>query len=132
MQKESVEYTDDLDGEPIEEGLVQTFRFAVDDIDYEIDLRPVHAERFRADTARWIAAATRDEAPAVQERRHTDHLPSPAVSPNPAASTPRVTSRDRYQLAAVRHWAKGQGIAVSSRGRVPRHVLERFDAAHAR
>lgn len=132
MQKESVEYTDDLDGEPIEAGLVQTFRFAVDDVDYEIDLRPVHAERFRADTARWIAAATRDEEPVAQGRRRTDDLSSPAVSPDPAASTPRVVSRDRYQLAAVRAWAKGQGIVVSSRGRVPRHVLERFDAAHAR
>ncbi|WP_374229960.1 histone-like nucleoid-structuring protein Lsr2 [Rhodococcus sp. F64268] len=29
----------------------------------------------------------------------------------------------------IRAWAKGQEIAVSSRGRVPRDVLDQFDAA---
>lgn len=84
MRQEIVEYTDDLDGEPIEVGLAQTIRFTVDGGDYEIDLRPVHAERFRTESTRWIAAAA------------------------------------------------AQGIAVSSRGRVPQQVLAQFDAAHAR
>lgn len=122
MQKEIVEYVDDLDGQPIDEGLAQTIRFTVDDVVYELDLRPVHAEQLRADMARWIAAARQVGSGASPPR------PRPAAvvtSPMGAGA-----GRDRYQLAAVRAWAQKQGIAVSSRGRVPRPVLEQFDAAH--
>lgn len=122
MQKEIVEYVDDLDGKPIDEGLAKTLRFTVDDVVYELDLRPAHAEQFQADMARWIAAA-----------RQVGSGASP-VRPRPAApvTAPVATGagRDRYQLAAVRAWAQTQGVAVSSRGCVPRRVLEQFDAAH--
>lgn len=127
MRKKSVEYTDDLDGQPIDDALAQTIRFTVDGIDYEIDLRPAHAEQFRAQMARWITAATRTETLQAHGRRQKDH---PARDPVPPPRS--VAARDRYQLAAVRDWARGQGIEVSSRGRVPQWVLERFDAAHAR
>lgn len=125
MRKEIVEYTDDLDGEPIDAGLAQTIRFTVDDIGYEIDLRPAHAERLRRDVARWIAAA-----------HPTDTDPDPDPDPQcDAAATARTTrpaARDRYQLAAVRSWAKSRGIAVSARGPIRQQVLAQFDQAHAR
>lgn len=122
MRKEIVEYIDDLDGEPIDAGLAQTIRFTVDNVDYEIDLRPAHVEQLRRDMTRWIAAAR----PPCGD---PDHRHGTA----PAAETKRpVAARDRYQLAAVRSWAKSQGITVPARGRVPRQVLEQFDAAHSR
>ncbi|TCN53561.1 Lsr2 protein [Rhodococcus sp. SMB37] len=126
MQKEIVEYFDDLDGRPIDEGLAQTIRFTVDDVQYEIDLRPAHVEQFRADMARWIAAArlgARDPHSGRTRRATATAVPSMGAGAG--------AGRDRYQLAAVRDWARGQGIAVSSRGRVSRRVLEQFDAAHA-
>lgn len=123
MQKEIVEYVDDLDGNPIDEGLAQTIRFTVDGVRYEIDLRPAHVEQFRADMARWIAVArrgARDPHPGSARRATGSATPSVGAG----------AGRDRYQLAAVRDWARGQGIAISSRGRVSRRVLEQFDAAH--
>lgn len=123
--KSKVVYVDDLDGEPIDAGLAQTIRFSVDGVCFEIDLRPAHAERWRREVAGWICGARRID-PAVSRRER---------SATSGAAVPRVDTRvrrDRYQLAAVRAWAKSQGIVVNSRGRVPVAVLERFDAAHAR
>ncbi len=45
-QQVRVEYYDDIDGEPITDGLAQSFRITVDDIEYEIDLRPSNADKF--------------------------------------------------------------------------------------
>ncbi|MEE2030592.1 histone-like nucleoid-structuring protein Lsr2 [Rhodococcus chondri] len=136
-QKMRVEYFDDIDGEPITDGLAQSFRIIVDDVEYELDLRPANADKFWAVLKPWLTEATR--------KPHVDTPPAPVVEPAPTAVRSRSAGRPRTvharkkissgrapeQLAAVRHWARGQGLEVSSRGRVPRDILERFDAAHA-
>jgi hypothetical protein len=38
--------------------------------------------------------------------------------------------RSREALKAIRNWAKGEGWAVSDRGRLPNNVVEAYDAAH--
>jgi hypothetical protein len=40
------------------------------------------------------------------------------------------TARSRAETAAIRTWAKSQGMAVSDRGRVPEAVSREYAAAH--
>ncbi len=42
------------------------------------------------------------------------------------------TAAGRQRSGDVRAWAKGHGIAVSDRGRIPASVLEQYQAAHGR
>jgi hypothetical protein len=39
---------------------------------------------------------------------------------------------DRAQNQAVREWAKSKGIDVSDRGRIPRSVIEQYEAEAGR
>jgi hypothetical protein len=36
---------------------------------------------------------------------------------------------DRDQAAAIRAWAKKQGLKVSDRGRIPANIIEQYNAA---
>lgn len=128
-QRVHVEYFDDIDGKPITAGMAQSFRITVDDIEYELDLRPANADRFLAALSPWL-----------EESRRGRSVGSPTIPPSAKKhSSPRRKPRERKpimrrspeQLAAIRHWARGQGFDVSSRGRIPSHILDRFEEAHA-
>ena len=105
-QKVTVALEDDLDGGPADE----TVRFAVDGTDYEIDLRTSHADAFRNQLAPYIEHARR--AGRSQSRR------------------PGRTAASRHHAGDVRAWAKGRGIVVSERGRIPASLAEQYRAAH--
>ena len=53
-QKVRVQYFDDIDGQPIMDGLAQSFRIRVDDDEYELDLRPSNADKFLAVLRPWL------------------------------------------------------------------------------
>jgi hypothetical protein len=104
-QRVTVQQVDDTDGSEAEE----TVRFGLDGTAYEIDLSAAHAEQLRDALARYVAAARREGRLArgvVHRSVETD------VDP-----------------AAVRAWARGQGIEVSQRGRLPADVVARFREA---
>jgi nucleoid-associated protein Lsr2 len=105
VQKITAALEDDLDGGPADE----TVRFALGGAEYEIDLSNKNAAAFRKQLAPFIEHARK--AGPGQRRR-----------PGRAAS-----SRDRS--GGIRAWAKGQGIAVSDRGRIPASVVEQYQAA---
>jgi hypothetical protein len=98
---------DDLEGGPADE----TMQFRLGTTDYEIDLNARNAYRFRAQLAPFIDHARK--AGRGQRR---------PVRP--------VLARQRS--AAVRAWAKEQGIQVSDRGRIPVGVIEQYEASNAR
>ena len=104
-QRVTVALEDDLDGGPADE----TVRFGFGGSDYEIDLSKKNARAFRKQLAPFIEHARK--AGRGQRRR-----------PGRAAA-----SRDRS--GGIRAWAKGQGIAVSDRGRIPASVVEQYEAA---
>ena len=104
-QKITVTLEDDLDGGPADE----TVRFGIDSVGYEIDLSKRHASAFRRKLAPFIEHARK--AGKGQRRR------------------PGRTAASRDRSGAIRAWAKGQGIAVSERGRIPASVVERYQAA---
>jgi adenylate cyclase len=85
----------------------ETVQFAIDGTTYEIDLSRSNAQRLRSDLSTWI--------------RHA----------RPVASAPHTTARhDPGTAAAIREWARRNGIGVSSRGRVAGEVVELYNAAH--
>jgi hypothetical protein len=100
---------DDLDGGEA----AGTVRFGLDGTEYEIDLSAAHGDELRRALEPFLAHARR------------------------AGGTARSAARTRRGSAAVdtakvREWAKGQGIGVKQRGRVPADVVELYKTAAAK
>jgi hypothetical protein len=109
-QKVSVTYACDFDQKEIPEGQHRVRKFAVDGRDYEIDLCLKHSDRFDETVGRFIEHARRASGrPGRAKRRTTAH---------------------RQRSASIRAWAKGSGIAVSDRGRIPADVVTRYETTH--
>ena len=102
----SVVVSDDLDGS---EG-AETVTFAVDGVSYEIDL----SEKNRAKLEKAFAPYIQHGRRVTLRRRR----PATATSAGP-----------RIDRAAVRAWAKQQGLHVSERGRISAEVMERYEAS---
>jgi hypothetical protein len=97
---------DDLDGGEA----AGTVRFGLDATEYEIDLSATHGDELRKALEQYLAHARR------------------------TGGTARSASRSRrgsatVDTAKVREWAKGQGIEVKDRGRVPAGVVEQYNTA---
>jgi len=106
--------TDDLDGGELPAGSRST-RFALDGIDYEIDLS--------ADNARVLAEAL---APYIAAARRV----SSGSGRSSTAPRQRAKSGDAERIAAIRSWAQGAGYAVGDRGRIKAEIVDAYDAAH--
>ncbi len=96
---------DDLDGGEA----AGTVRFGLDGTEYEIDLSATHSDELRKALELYLAHARRTGGTAKN-----------------AARTRRGGAVDS---AKVRDWAKGQGIEVKDRGRVPADVVEQYKTA---
>jgi hypothetical protein len=104
--------TDDLDNS---EDDVRTVRFALDKINYEIDLSAANDTRLRDALARFVNAAT-----------EVKNKPAPGRGRKTAAGT----RPDKEQTQAIREWARANGYQVSERGRISVTIQEAFAAAH--
>jgi hypothetical protein len=97
---------DDIDGGEA----AGTVRFSLDGTEYEIDLSAAHSDELRKALEQYLAHARRvggtGKGPARGRRGSAD-----------------------VDTAKVREWAKGQGIEVKERGRVPADVLEQYKTA---
>jgi hypothetical protein len=107
-QKIQTLFIDDLDGSPAE----GTVRFGLDGTDYEIDLNAEHAQELRSTLVRYVEAARRGPG----TRR-------------PAPRRARKSGSDGLNSTEVRDWARGQGIEVKDRGRIPAELVVKFRAA---
>ena len=94
---------DDIDGSKA----TQTVRFALDGVDYEIDVSDRNANRLRNSLSEFIEHARK-----VGGRR-----------------SGKSTAAGQVDTKAVRAWAKSAGIELSERGRIPADVLNQYDAA---
>lgn len=103
-QRVQVILEDDLDGSTANE----TVRFGLDGVDYEIDLSGDNASRLRDNFAEWVG--------------HARRLSRSRASVAKGGKTGSPTE--------IREWAKNNGYEVSSRGRVPAHVREAYEAVH--
>lgn len=107
-QKVQVVLVDDLDGGPAD----TTVAFAWGGASYEIDLSEANAQRFADLLAPYVGHARRVSV----ARRATRRGAAPAGRTGDAA--------------AIREWAREQGIEVNERGRVSAEVRARYAAAN--
>ena len=108
-QKTTVQLVDDITGETIEDGKGRTIKFAVDGVEYEIDLAEKQADKFAQALDTYVTHGRK-----VGGRR--------------AASTATrggKTNRD-YDPRAVRAWAQSNNVELPARGRIPAEVIQRF------
>jgi len=109
-QRVITELVDDLDGGKAEE----TISFAIDGVEYEIDLSKQNARNLRKGLDDYVSKGRR-----IGGRSKRGSATGP-------------TRTDRSQLRDMREWAKGQGMKVSDRGRVSQEVSRAFENAHKR
>ena len=110
-QRVNVVLVDDLDGSDA----VETVSFALDGVDYEIDLSEQHAGELRNALALYIGHGRRTGG----RRRKS---PSGGSAKSPAAGGPSPSE--------IRAWARENGWDVPERGRVAADVREAYAAAH--
>jgi hypothetical protein len=109
-QRTILELVDDLDGGQADE----TVTFALDGVEYEIDLSADNAATLRDAFAEFLGHARR-----VGGRKQRGSAAAKAASGNGKPDT-----------QAVREWARSQGETVAERGRVPQALVMRFQEAH--
>lgn len=117
-QKVLVQFVDDLDGTSSDD--IETVTFALDGVSYEIDLAPENAEKLRDGVADFVGSA----------RRVGGRLKRGAGQ-KPASPTKTTPPSNREQTKAIREWARQQGHSLSDRGRIPQHIVDEFEEAHA-
>jgi hypothetical protein len=93
---------DDFDGSEAS----QTISFALDGVEYAIDLNDAHASELREVLSRFTKAARKTGGRARTVR--------------PGSSNARE----------VRLWAAGQGLQINTRGRIQADIMEKYEAAH--
>ena len=101
-------FIDDIDGGPAE----GTVRFGLDGTDYEIDLSTEHSEELHKVLAGYVTHARKAAGAARRGPRGR-------------------RGADVLDTRRVREWARGQGIDIKERGRVPAEVIEKYKAAVA-
>ncbi|MBS9376346.1 histone-like nucleoid-structuring protein Lsr2 [Rhodococcus sp. B50] len=106
-----VETFDDIDGTPVEDG-GESISFAVDGVEYTIDLNKKNARDFRKKLDYYIEHATRIGG---RKKRAGTARASDVNSPNPKE---------------IREWAIGEGFEVPARGRLPQSLVDEYVAAH--
>ncbi len=112
-QKTTVQLIDDITGETIEDGKGRTVRFAVDGVEYEIDLAQKQAEKFAQALDTYVTHARK-----VAGRRS-------AGAVGAAPSRAGKSSRD-YDPKVVRAWAQSNNVELPARGRIPADVIQKF------
>jgi len=110
-QEVILKLVDDLDGSEATE----TVLFGLDGESYEIDLSAKNAASLRKALDRYRGSAR----------------PGTAGRGSSAAGRRRSKGRGRGDVdpKAVRVWATANGIAISTRGRIPSEVLEQYKAS---
>lgn len=109
---------DDLDAS---EG-AETRTFAIEGVEYEIDLIEAHAKELYRALEPFIESARR-----VQRGKKPAR---PTVAKSPAPASHKATPDRSDQLDAIREWGRKNGYRVSNRGRVPKDIVQAFEESH--
>jgi hypothetical protein len=109
-QRTVVELIDDLDGGKANE----TVGFALDGVEFQIDLSADNANRLRETLAEYVGHARRTGG-----RKQTK------------AGAAAKADNGQPDSQAIREWARSQGESVAERGRLSHDLVVRFQEAHA-
>ena len=107
-QKVNIILVDDLDGGSADENV----QFGLDGASYEIDLSSANAAELRSSLERFVAAARKTTAGRTSRTKQ-------------AAQTRGNDS------AQIRQWARDNGYAVNSRGRIQAEIQEAYQKANS-
>ena len=106
---------------------VETVQFGLDGYDYEIDVCAEHGEMVREELQELISHARR----AGNNRGRRRPAASRPRSARKAPAAPERAASDPERLRDIREWARSNGYPdLSSRGRIPRAVVEDYEVAH--
>lgn len=103
------ELVDDIDGSTAEE----TIRFALEGVEYQIDLSKKNANRFWSTFQSYVEAGTKIGR--VQSR------PAPYQRQVPGG---RASAGDRERNREIRDWAVASGFAINDRGRIRAEIVQ--------
>ena len=122
-QRQVTVFIDDVTGDELESG--ESVNFALDGVEYQIDLSEEHADELRKAFAPYVLKGrrtggryARGGGSAGRARRSADSASS---------GTGDGSKRDTQ---AIREWAQANGHKVSDRGRIPASVVKAYEAAH--
>ena len=123
-QRQVTVFIDDVTGDELEGG--ETVNFALDGVEYQIDLSEEHADELRKAFAPYVLKGRRTggryagggRASAGRPRRSAD------------SDSPGTSGRSKRDTQAIREWAQANGHKVSDRGRIPATVVEAYETAH--
>jgi hypothetical protein len=93
----------------------ETVNFSLDGAPYEIDVCETHARQLRDAFGTYIGVARRAQGRPGSSR---------------STGSRRRRSRGGGEAARIREWARGQGLAVPERGRIPADLAAQYAAAH--
>jgi len=110
-QQVVVRLTDDIDGDGT--AADETLSFALDGVSYVIDVSAAHAQDIRDALAPFLPYARRAKKSATK-----------GASESRAKST--TPQRSTEETRAIRDWAASVGIHLAPRGRIPAHVIDRY------
>jgi hypothetical protein len=114
-QQTTVRFVDDLDGSEAS----GTFDFSLEGRNYQIDLSDENAAKLRAALTPFIDAARKAGGRSSSSRTRRQ-----------SAAAEKHTRSSREETHAIREWARQNGHKVSDRGRIPKSVIEAYQAAN--
>ena len=117
-QRVNVVLVDDIDGNDA----VETVTFALDGVEYEIDLSEQNADKLRESLGLFIGHGRRTGG----RRRSSGSGQSDQRSSRSRGSA----SSDGPSASEIREWARANGHTVPDRGRVSSEVRKAYAAAH--
>ncbi|RII95430.1 Lsr2 family protein [Clavibacter michiganensis] len=103
---------DDINGTPIEESQGETVMFALDGVNYEIDLNDENAAKLRT---------VLDEY--TEKGRRVGRTTTGKAAPRRSSG-----AGPKEDLSAARAWLRANGHEVSERGRIAASLLEEYRA----
>ena len=109
-----VELVDDIDGTVFGDA-GESIAYAVDGVEYEIDLKDEHAKEFRDALDYCIAHSRRLGG----RKRRSDRVTDPGGSTSMTG-----------EVKKIREWATENGYEMPSRGRIRADVVHAFHDAH--
>ncbi len=117
-QRVNVVLVDDIDGNDA----VETVTFALDGVEYEIDLSEENANKLRESLGLYIGHGRRTGG-----RRRSGGGQNESKAPRARSG---ASSSDGPSASEIREWARANGHEVPDRGRVSSEVREAYAAAH--
>ena len=107
-QRVNVLLVDDIDGSDAEE----TIKFGLDGTHYEIDLNLKRAGELRALVAPFIEKARK------------------VTGPGARSAQPRRSAVSDDRNKEIRDWARGRGLKVNERGRIPADIVAEYETVN--